>query len=349
MEPLFPPDGQPKQAVIELIGRLVDIHVTMEMDYRCAVCRMCQMTLEGFHKYRERCRTLDEVLQRKRMELLHYQVKVEHQEELAQNAVGFEEDMIYCLSDTDEEGEGGGGGGLGDELLEQGLVEDDGEEIDEEVEEELIRGDMLIKPEPYGMDDHHGAAGKDAVEEEEEYDDDDEDGVERPGLAKSFKGEQVVDLLDESEEDEKSMEASTRASSEAKGEDKEKEEPLKPLPFEVSSDGAYRCQVCQETFRLMKEIKVGSLGVHVLLLGLYRFSKLHLIIFFCFTEPHPQETSGASDGLFVSLLWQEVLGNKFLAGTHPFPHDGFPVFVRGVRCQVHDESPAGQSRVTLPR
>lgn len=255
VEPLFPPDGQPKQAVIELIGRLVDIHVTMEMDYRCAVCRMCQMTLEGFHKYRERCRTLDEVLQRKRMELLHYQVKVEHQEELAQNAVGFEEDMIYCLSDTDEEGEGPGAGGLGDELLEQGLVEDDGEEIDEEVEEELIRGDMLIKPEPYGMDDHHGVAGKDGVEEEEEYDDDDDDGVERPSLAKSFKGEQVVDLLDESEEDEKSMEASTRASSEAKGEDKEKEEPLKPLPFEVSSDGAYRCQVCQETFRLMKEIK----------------------------------------------------------------------------------------------
>ncbi|XP_001663295.2 zinc finger protein 14 [Aedes aegypti] len=256
VEPLFPPDGHPKQAVIDLIARLVDIHVTMEMDYRCAVCRMCQMTLEGFHKYRERCRTLDDVLQRKRMELMHFQVKVEQQEELAQNAVGFEEDMVYCLSDTDDEDQGTGGGVLGEGLeheLEVGLVEDDGEEIDEEVEEELIRGDMLIKPEPYGMDDH---AGKTVEEEEYDDDDDDDDQEHHSSPPKNFDTEQVVDLLEDSEgEDEKSMEASTRASSEAKGEDREKEEPLKPLPFEVSSDGAYRCTVCQETFRLMKEIK----------------------------------------------------------------------------------------------
>lgn len=263
VEPLFPPDGHPKQAVIDLIARLVDIHVTMEMDYRCAVCRMCQMTLEGFHKYRERCRTLDDVLQRKRMELMHFQVKVEQQEELAQNAVGFEEDMVYCLSDTDDEDQGTGGGVLGEGLeheLEVGLVEDDGEEIDEEVEEELIRGDMLIKPEPYGMDDH---AGKTVEEEEYDDDDDDDDQEHHSSPPKNFDTEQVVDLLEDSEgEDEKSMEASTRASSEAKGEDREKEEPLKPLPFEVSSDGAYRCTVCQETFRLMKEIKVGLIKGH---------------------------------------------------------------------------------------
>lgn len=151
VEPLFPPDGEPKQAVIELIGKLVDIHVTMEVDYRCAVCRMCQMTLEGFHKYRERCRTLDDVLQRKRLEFMHFQVKVEQQEELAQNAIGFEEDMVYCLSDTDDEGAVNEGGMA---LHGEGLVEDDGEELDEEVEEELIKGDMLIKPEPYRMDEH---------------------------------------------------------------------------------------------------------------------------------------------------------------------------------------------------
>lgn len=38
------------------------------------------------------------------------------------------------------------------------------EEIDE-VEEELVNGDMLIKPEPYEMDDHHGSAGKEVIEE----------------------------------------------------------------------------------------------------------------------------------------------------------------------------------------
>lgn len=255
VEPLFPPDGQPKQGLIELIGRLVDIHVSMEMDYRCAVCRMCQMTLEGFHKYRERCRTLDDVLQRKRMELMHYQVKVEHQEELAQNAIGFEEDMVYCLSDTDEEdaGAGGGDGGPeGEEEHERGLIEDDGEEIDEEVEEELIKGDMLIKPEPYGMEEGGRGGGEDF--------DDDRDDHEQPGQQHPDRkpGKGGVVLVD-SEEDEKSMEASmeasTRASSEARTEDHGKDVPSKSLPFEVSSDGAYRCTLCQETFRLMKEIK----------------------------------------------------------------------------------------------
>lgn len=260
VEPLFPPDGQPRQGVIELIGRLVDIHVTMEMDYRCAVCRMCQMTLEGFHKYRERCRTLDEVLQRKRMELMHYQVKVEHQEELAQNAIGFEEDMVYCLSDSDEENAGGGGDGEeggdgGEEELERGLIDDDGEEIDEEVEEELIRGDVLIKPEPYGMEEG-GGGGREGGDH---FDEDQQDHEEEQDLPDRKPARNDVVVLD-SEEDEKSMEASmeesTRASSEARTEDQGKDIPKKTLPFEVSSDGAYRCTICQETFRLMKEIKV---------------------------------------------------------------------------------------------
>ncbi|XP_058455977.1 zinc finger protein 271-like [Malaya genurostris] len=226
VEPLFPVDSEPKQSLIDLISRHVDIHITPDSDFPCSVCRMCQMTLEGFAKYRDRCHQLDEVLQRKRMEMMQIRVKVEHQEELTQNAVGFEQDTIYCLSDTDDEE-------IDEEhmpLEEEQPEEEDDEVIDEEVEEELIKGDILIKSEPYTEDEYGGHQQTAPME-----------------------GKDVVVL--DSEEDEQSMEASTRASSEAHGEEPVKDEPTRPLPFEVTSDGAYRCTLCQETFRLMKEIK----------------------------------------------------------------------------------------------
>ncbi|XP_055618902.1 zinc finger protein 84-like [Toxorhynchites rutilus septentrionalis] len=235
VEPVFPHDAEPKQDLLDLIAKHVEIHITPEADYPCSVCRMCQMTLEGFHKYRERCRRLDEVLQQKRLEMIHMRVKVEHQEQLAQNAVGFEDNTIYCLSDTDDED-------LGEEVMD-GVHGDLGEDhqdelLDEEVEEELIKGDILLKPEPYDMDEYgqtsHGVASTHPVE--------------------SYGKDDVV-VLDSEEDEEQSMEASTRASSEAHGEDYAKDEPTKSLPFEVTSDGAYRCTICKETFRLMKEIK----------------------------------------------------------------------------------------------
>lgn len=242
VEPLFPPDAEPKLALIDLIARHVDIHITPETDYSCSVCRMCQMTLEGFAKYCDRCHQLDQVLQRKRLGVMQIQVKVEQQEVMAQNAVGFEQDTIYYLSDTDDD--------VGeeeenvvqteqeepnDENMVDELPDDDDEPINEEIEEELIKGDTLIKPEPYT---------------EDEY------GVTQPQLQQQqerVSSEDVVVLL--SEDDEKSMEGSTRASSEARIEEHTPEEPTKPLPFEVTSDGAYRCTICQKVFRLMKEIK----------------------------------------------------------------------------------------------
>ncbi|XP_058811979.1 zinc finger protein 271-like [Topomyia yanbarensis] len=226
VEPLFPIDSEPKQSLIDLISKHVEIYITPETDFLCSVCRMCQMTLEGFAKYRDRCRQLDEVLQRKRMDMLQVRVKAEQQEELTQNAMGFEQDTIYCLSDTDDEE-------LDDENVRSTdePPEEEEEVIDEEVEEELIKGDILIKPEPY----------------------DNEYGENHPQQTPTM-GEEDVVVLD-SEEEEQSMEDSTRASSEARGEEHVKEEPTKPLPFEVTTDGAYGCTICQQTFRLMKEIK----------------------------------------------------------------------------------------------
>lgn len=224
-EPLFPIDGEPKHALIDLIAKHVEINISPETDYPCAVCRMCQMTLESFHKYHDRCRKLDEVLQRRRQETMHIRVKVEQQDELAQNAIGFEEDVVYCLSDSDNDERPAEDG----EDLEAEPHEDMEDDADEE---DLIRGDILIKPEPYA----------------DEY----EDGQQEQSNNDStnYDGDDTV-LLDSGEDEQLLEETSTRASSEAQGED-----PIKALPFEVTSDGAYKCTLCMETFRLMKEIKI---------------------------------------------------------------------------------------------
>ena len=107
------------------------------------------MTLEGFHKYRTRCRALDEVLQRRRLELAEFRVKEENDDEQPAPVRGFEKQTIYCLSDIDYD-DGGGEQGGGDKEEPEGAIEEY-EEIEEGDEEDLIRGDVLVKPEPMGV------------------------------------------------------------------------------------------------------------------------------------------------------------------------------------------------------
>lgn len=240
VEPVFPRGGPSKDALLDMIAQHVDIHLSPETDRSCMVCRMCQMTLESFHKYRKRCRTLDEVLQRRRQELAEFRVKEERVEEQPAPVRGFERDTIYCLSDSDDEGGGG------EEEYEEGVQHE--EDADEE---DLIRGDMLIKPEPYRME---GAA-------EEEYEEEYRQPEMLPRKKERVDTDEVV-LLDSEEEgtgaagddEERSVAASTRASSEAPTQ-VDDPEPDKALPYEVTEDGAYRCTICKEVFGLMKDIK----------------------------------------------------------------------------------------------
>ncbi|KAL9693762.1 hypothetical protein quinque_013047 [Culex quinquefasciatus] len=266
VEPVYPRDGPPRDALLDLISQHVDIHLSPDADHSCMVCRMCQMTLESFHKYRTRCRALDEVLQRRRLELAEFRVKEEPAEQPAP-VRGFERDTIYCLSDSDDDECGGGGDQAGEELEPEDVYEevDEDEEADEE---DLIRGDMLVKPEPYGVDGRAADYEEGGGVGQEEY-------REPPMLIR--KRERVdtneVVLLDSDEEDgggggggegddgERSMAASTRASSEAPGQ-ADDPEPDRALPYEVTEDGAYRCTICKESFRLMKEIKLHIRKAH---------------------------------------------------------------------------------------
>uniref|UniRef100_A0A1Q3F9Z7 Uncharacterized protein n=1 Tax=Culex tarsalis TaxID=7177 RepID=A0A1Q3F9Z7_CULTA len=272
VEPVFPRDGPPRDALLDLIAQHVDIHLSPEADRTSMVCRMCQMTLESFHKYRTRCRTLDEVLQRRRQELAEFRVKVEKDADQPAPVRGFEKDTIYCLSDSDDEDGGGDDGGEqeGEELEPEDAMEEY-EEVDENEEgeadeEDLIRGDMLVKPEPYGVDGR--AAGYEEGGEvgggEEEY----QQPQMLPRKRERVDTDEVV-LLDSDDDDgggdgddgEQSMAASTRASSEAPGQ-ADDPEPDKALPYEVTEDGAYRCTICKESFRLMKEIKMHIRKAH---------------------------------------------------------------------------------------
>lgn len=255
VEPVFPRDGPPRDALLDLIAQHVDIHLSSEADHSCMVCRMCQMTLESFHKYRTRCRALDEVLQRRRLELVEFRVKEEKIDEEPAPVRGFEKGTIYCLSSDDEDGNGGG-----EDLEQEGGAMEEYEEVEED-EEDLIRGDMLVKPEPYGVD-GRAAEYEEAGVDEEEY----QQPQMLPRKRERVDTDEVV-LLESDEEDvgggggggdgddgEQSMATSTRASSEAPGQ-ADDPEPDKALPYEVTEDGAYRCTICKESFRLMKEIK----------------------------------------------------------------------------------------------
>lgn len=255
VEPVFPRDGPPKDALLDLIAAHVDIHLSLETEHSCMVCRMCQMTLESFHKYRTRCRTLDEVLQRRRLELAEFRVKEEKVEEYPAPVLGFERDTVYCLSDSDDDDGGGQAEQLQEEPEAEEVMEEYEEVDDDEIDEDLIRGDMLIKPEPYGVD---GGVEYEEGAEQEQY----QQPQMLPRKREHVDTEDVV-VLDSDEENggggvvddgDRSVAPSTRASSEAPGQ-ADDPEPDRALPYAVTEDGAYRCTICQESFRLMKEIK----------------------------------------------------------------------------------------------
>ncbi|XP_055613955.1 zinc finger protein 225-like [Uranotaenia lowii] len=263
VEPVFPPGAEPRQNVIAMVAKYVDIHITIETDFPCSICRMCQMTLEGFHKFGERCRKLDGVLQRKRLEMAQPPMIKQECTGNASQPAGFDENTVYCLSDTDDDDDDGTHQDDNQLLEEQQFQHEDMEDADEE---ELIRGDLLIKPDPETYDNEeatvHGL-----------YDEQLADQIEiAKRKIKSRKGQRhIVDdfdivVLDSDNEPEEPSakqddisEKQSRASSTTRpGSVSGKDEPVKQVaewPYSVTDDGGYQCNICSEVFPLLRDAK----------------------------------------------------------------------------------------------
>ncbi|XP_058829361.1 uncharacterized protein LOC131688828 [Topomyia yanbarensis] len=111
VEPLFPStsdEDEQNHHLVQLISSLVQIDLTTDRDASCAICFICQLHLEAFHLFRERCCLLDQSLKRDHQAALPSEVEpsdhssnVPHEEQDDDMWVTVEE-IDDATSDTNE-------------------------------------------------------------------------------------------------------------------------------------------------------------------------------------------------------------------------------------------------------
>lgn len=70
VEAVFPQNGDPNLNALELVGKYIGIDLTDSPDeFRCAICRTCQLILEEFDLFRQNCLKTDIAIRRKRLGL----------------------------------------------------------------------------------------------------------------------------------------------------------------------------------------------------------------------------------------------------------------------------------------